>query len=398
VPRATLTRLLLLALTLLPSLARAQDYFTLRGNYYRDRNTRVIQPTVEIAKETTSGTVVGAHYLLDAITSASAAAGVLGDNPFTELRNEAGFHLGQRIGPAQIGAGYSYSSESDYWAHFVWLAGAVDLFEKNTTLGLTVSYGNDRVANRIGPNGYVPLGGLQKVGAVATVTQVLSAQLLGTLAYQVDVLGFGDASNGWQSNPYRLVSLGGSPVREFTPYQRIRQSAAAALYWLVPLHMGRLRYIAFRPSYRFYWDDWGLLSHTTELRMHVPIEPFELRVSGRHYTQNAVSFWAPSWTPGFTGPSYAGAGLFCTTCTLVTARTTRFYTADPKLDAYSSAFVELRLLIKLNWLGRWPRVPGLSWFSRGVVDFSYGHYFNGGYAHTAFGDAEVAGTTWSWPL
>src|SRR5690242_18174996 len=48
--------------------ARA-DELVLRGNYYRDRNTRVIQPEAVFTKEAPHGIVVGGHYLLDTITS-----------------------------------------------------------------------------------------------------------------------------------------------------------------------------------------------------------------------------------------------------------------------------------------------------------------------------------------
>ncbi|MGZ3428758.1 MAG: hypothetical protein ACXVCV_19025, partial [Polyangia bacterium] len=134
--------------------AADMDTITLRGNYWRDRNTRVVQPTIDIRKQLPTGTQISAHYLLDAITSASVAAGVLRDQPFTELRNEAGFSVGQVIGPAIITGTYSYSSESDYWAHFAQLSLQWSLFQNNTVLFASLGYGNDRVALRMGPTLY----------------------------------------------------------------------------------------------------------------------------------------------------------------------------------------------------------------------------------------------------
>src|SRR5262249_39497596 len=151
---------------------------TLRGNYFRDRNTRVVSPTIDIRKELPTGTQLSAHYLLDAITSASVAAGVIRDQPFTELRNETGFTVGQVFGPALIQASYSYSSESDYWAHYVELGGLLTLFNKNTTFSWSLGYGNDRVALRMGPTLYNVVGGLQSIHAVATVSQALTRTLL----------------------------------------------------------------------------------------------------------------------------------------------------------------------------------------------------------------------------
>lgn len=367
---------------------------TLRGNYWRDRNTRVVQPAVELSKETPTGTVIGAHYLLDAITSASVAAGVLRDQPFTEVRNEAGFSVGQRVGPALIAAAYSYSSESDYWAHTASLGFVLELFQKNTTLGATLSYGNDKVGQRQGPSTYNIVGGLQTVRGIVNLTQLLSPTLLATLSYEVGVLGFGSSTNGWLANPYRAVNFGGAPARELVPFQRIRQSVALAVHWLLPTHIRLMPYLAFRPSYRFYFDDWGISSHTPELRTFIPVGPTEFRVTARYYTQTQASFWNDvDGTPSY--PS--GVGLHCTTCFSETVRQGAYYTSDPKLSAFASEFLELRFLVHLNGLGRL-RLPGASWLSSGIVELSYGHYFNGGYAHTAFGDADVAGLTLSWPL
>jgi hypothetical protein len=374
--------------------AQATGSVTVRGNYWRDRNTRVIQPEVSIIKEAPSGTIVGAHYLLDTITSASVAAGVLRDQPFTELRNEGGFTVGQHLGPALLSGSYSYSSESDYWAHTAALRLQLDLFQRNTTLDVSLAYGNDRVALRMGPTIYNPLGGLQRVLGLVNLTQIFSPTLLGTLTYDIDVEGFGTAQNGWQSNPYRSVNVGGAPAREVVPYQRIRQSVSVAAHWYIPTHIRLMPYLILRPSYRFYFDDWGITSHTPELRTYIPIGPTELRISARYYSQTQASFWND--VDGV--PAYpSGMGLHCTTCFNASVRQGLYYTADPKLSNFSAEFLEVRLLVKLRGLGLY-RVPGLVWFSSGFVELSYGHYFNGGYAHRAFGDAEVAGLTLSWPL
>jgi hypothetical protein len=366
---------------------------TLRGNYWRDRNTRVVQPAIEIGKELPTGTVVGAHYLLDAITSASAAAGGGGDVAFTELRNEAGFSLGQRIGPSLLRASYSYSAESDYWAHTVALGALVELFQKTTTLRGTVSYGNDRIAQRLGPTQFMNKGGLQSVRAVLSVNQVLTPTLLINAAYELGVIGFGSADNGYQANPYRTIALGGG--HEIEPFQRFRQSASAAVHWTLALPFRSMPYLGLRPSYRVYWDDWGLISHAPELRVYAPLGPVEIRVTGRAYWQNAASFWSDNGSV----PTYPnGMGLHCTSCFSAAAREGVYQTADPKLSKFTSQFYELRVLIKLQGMRSWKWLPGAAWVSQGFVELSYGHYFNGGYAHFAFGDAEVAGLTLSWPL
>jgi hypothetical protein len=390
---ARLRLVCILVCTVVSARAFAQGALTLRGNYWRDRNTRVVQPAIELSKELPSGTVVGAHYLLDAITSASAAAGGNGDVAFTELRNEVGFAIGQRIGPALVSGAYSYSSESDYWAHTAALGALVELWQKTTTIGATLSYGNDRVGQRLGPSTYMMKGGLQSIRGIVNIVQVLRPTLLATASYEIGVLGFGTADNGYQANPYRVIPLGGA--HETEPFQRFRQAAAASLYWTLPLGIRRMPSLGLRGSYRFYWDDWGVFSHTPELRLFVPIGPVELRVTGRYYWQREASFWSDNGLV----PAYpTGLGLHCTTCFSAAVRDGLYQTADPKLSRFAAEFLELRALIKLTGLRAWKRLPGAAWLSDGILELSYGHYFNGGYAHFAFGDAEVAGVTLSWPL
>jgi hypothetical protein len=390
----------LVAVVIVLSSVRAaadMDTVTLRGNYWRDRNTRVVQPAIDINKQLPTGTQISAHYLLDAITSASVAAGVLRDQPFTELRNEAGFSVGQAIGPVVVTGSYSYSAESDYWSHFAQLSLLLSLFQNNTIITGSIGYSNDRVALRMGPTLYNPIGGLQTVRGVATLTQSITRHLQLTASYEVGVLGFGSADNGWQANVYRTVNLGGAPARESVPYQRIRQAAALALYWHISVPSRYMPYIVFRPSYRFYWDDWGLMSHTPELRMYVPMGPFEWRVTGRYYSQNQVSFWSDDGVrPAYLGN--ASQGLHCSSCFSAASRSALWYTADPKLGRFTSEFFELRFLAKLRGIHAWKWLPGHDWLAEGLIELSYGHYVNGGFAHTAFGDAEVAGLTLEWPL
>ena len=72
---------------------------------------------VEIRKDLPHGFDVQTHYLLDAITSASANAGAGKDSIFTEIRNEVGLGVGKNWNRTRATLGYLYSAESDYWSH-----------------------------------------------------------------------------------------------------------------------------------------------------------------------------------------------------------------------------------------------------------------------------------------
>ncbi|MEO9193345.1 MAG: DUF3570 domain-containing protein, partial [Polyangia bacterium] len=385
------------AALLLCGSARA-DQVVIRGNYWRDRNTRVVQPEIDISKELPSGTSVGAHYLLDTITSASVAAGVIRDKPFTELRNEVGFRLGQRLGPTQHTVSYSYSGESDYWAHTLSVASNFDFFQKNSTLGLVTTYGTDTIAQRQGATIYNRLGGLQTFGFIASWTQIVSKYALLVGEYDIKVQGFGsakgkvtgepDANTGFQSNAYRSVVLGGSPAREVVPFQRIRQSFSGSLHLTIPTGVKISPYLGLRPSYRYYSDDWSIHSSAVELRMYFPVGPVELRVTGRYYTQKGASFYTQiGGTPNYEGD--ASRGLPCTGCRSSASHgaTRLYYTADPKLSPFSAVFLEFRVLLKLEPVFRRVHHALPRWLSEGLVEVTYGHYFNDRLPQKTFGDA-----------
>src|SRR5690349_10879958 len=98
------------AAALIAAPALADNHVTLRGQYYREPSTRVVQPVVEIEKDLPAGFDVNTHVLLDAITSASAASGPSGDTIFTEVRDEAGVRVGKNWERFRLTLGYTYSA------------------------------------------------------------------------------------------------------------------------------------------------------------------------------------------------------------------------------------------------------------------------------------------------
>lgn len=390
--RTTLAALLLPTLLLAATSAHA-DELVLRGNYWRDRNTRILQPEAEITKEARTGTIVGAHYLLDTITSASVAAGAVRDHPFTELRHEVGLRLGQRIGPVTVTGSYSYSSESDYWAHYARLGAIAELFGKTTTIATAISYNHDTVAQRQGATVYLELGKLDAVGWTLGISQILSKSFLLNGSYELLVSGFGSRTNGFQSNAYRPANVGGSPLREQTPFQRIRHAVAASAHWTLPVGGRLVPWIAFRPSLRLYTDDWGVFAVTPELRAFLPIGPVEFRVTGRYHNQSEASFFRSEL-----GVPFYTQGVGCPTCTKDSVKNGIYFTADPKLSRFNTMFLELRVLVKMTFFRYLPRFPMSKILADSFFEISYGHYFSSGLQRTTFGDAEVAGLTFTFPL
>jgi hypothetical protein len=78
------------SLVLVAAPARADGTLAVRGVYYKERATRVVQPMLDAMFDAGVHGVVTGHFLVDAITSASASSGADNAKPFTERRYEGG--------------------------------------------------------------------------------------------------------------------------------------------------------------------------------------------------------------------------------------------------------------------------------------------------------------------
>ncbi len=263
--------------------AHADGSLTMRGAYYKERSTRVVQPMLDADLDVGDEGQLKGHALLDAITSASAASGASGD-AFTEKRVEGGVLYMHRLKNFRLGGGGRYSTEPDYQSSFVNLRLEAELAQRNTTLSLNVARGSDHLDNSGSQ------GGLSSVlkGSLATnmvsisASQILSPQSIVSLSYDLMYL------DGFQENIYRTVVAGGMVQSERVPDTRLRQAVAANLRYHLPLTNTTM--VA---AYRFYKDDWDILSNAPEARA---IQGFlgdraELHLSYRYYRQRSSYFY-----------------------------------------------------------------------------------------------------------
>lgn len=385
-----------------------------RGNYWRDRNTRVLNPTVDVRQELANGVGLGAHYLLDAITSASIAAGAASDMPFTELRHEAGFNIGVPLPEKhRILASYNYSTESDYWSHQLGLRGIANLMQDNATLLFGLDYGHNTVGKRIGPTGALLQGVLHTIHLAAAYTQVLSRRSLITASYEVTF------ARGFMNNPYRpvFVSGPGGPERrelENLPTFRVRHVLAASGNVMLPTSSTLIPHVTLRPGLRVHADSWGMFAFNPEIATYVPVGPTEFRLLLGYYNQQAANFYRADGdcVPGhFTdNPAYCGGPVPWGTLNNGTPSDGYVYTSDVKLGAYSTVNWELQWKWRLTFLRpyglvgeRLSRVAvelaGGMWFADRAVGWQYGIPFasndsaapagcslqcGAGYAHLGF--------------
>jgi len=75
-------------------------------------------------------------------------------------------------------------------------------------------------------------------------------------------------------------------VLEVHPGERSREAATVRLVRAIG------RSAAVESSYRFYADDWGVLSHTLTSALRIDAgERWDVRLRGRFYRQGAAEFW-----------------------------------------------------------------------------------------------------------
>jgi len=111
------------------------------------------------------------------------------------------------------------------------------------------------------------------------ITQVLTRTSL------IRVGGEYTLVEGLQHNPYRNVYAGGTNVPEIHPGDRTRQ----ALFVKVNQYFGNRSSV--RVNYRYYEDDWGVVSHTYGVKLNQMIKDGVIvRYRYRYYDQSAATF------------------------------------------------------------------------------------------------------------
>jgi hypothetical protein len=383
-----LAGLVLLGALLWRSTARADDRVTIRGAYYREPSTRVIQPVVEITKDLPHGFDVNAHYLVDTITSASAAAGTSVDNIFTEIRSEVGLGFGKTWDRTRATLSYKYSAESDYWSHAVWASLSRTFWGNTATVGAFSGFSLDSVGFRsrtptcpptqlpkvLAADGSCPENSV--FGGVG-YTQVLSPVAVAQINLDTAYL------DGFLANPYRPAPGIGYEV---FPDRRLRTAISVrAGYYLPQAETGlQVQYRYYRDFYpgalppEATADPWGLSASMVEGRIyHRLSSDLEVRFLYRTYFQQPPAFWCDV-------PSNAGCGPMSVSVS------SKYGSSDPAIGPVRTQYPE----VKLMWdASAWQPIPFFRWFAAGTFEISYGRYFQ----NNSFGDAHVLQAGYSMP-
>src|SRR5215475_11084471 len=135
------------SLVVLAAPAPGDGTLAVRGVYYKERATRVMQPMLDAMFDAGSHGIVTGHFLVDAITSASASSGASDNTPFTERRYEVGFGYAHELAPITLAADAKASTESDYNSLYIGGRAQADIGQKNTVLALGGGVSLDSVSS-----------------------------------------------------------------------------------------------------------------------------------------------------------------------------------------------------------------------------------------------------------
>lgn len=331
-------------------LAGAENRFAVRGTYFREASTRVVQPMIEAHIDLPKGYDVGARAGIDAISSASIAQGVGTDKVFREDRYEAGVRAGKTLfETSHLGSFFRYSTEPDYISYSGGLDLTREVWGRTGTIGIAVARAHDDIKPVFQRERTLDVWsfavGYQQILTPTTVVQV---------NYELNYL------DGFYGNPYIATpDLG----REDLPEVRIRHALAVRGAQMFP-EIG----LGLQFFYRFYLDQgaftsddpWGMTAHTIEGRIFKELpENFEVRLSYRYHWQGNAGFWCNARPDN-------GGMLGCY------GMTPDLHSWDPKFGHLTTHLPEVKLTWDLRGLAA---VPYLGRLAGGALDVSYGYFF-----------------------
>jgi hypothetical protein len=293
----------------LASAAQAQDGGKVDATtsvYVRNDNdeTTVVTPRVTLGAPLGSETRLDLTYTVDVWTSASVdirtsaslRAGETEPEPVTEQRDEIDVALEHAFTDVTLGGSYRYSTENDYESHGASLGASYDFADNNAKLALTLRAYFDQVG-RAGTPDFERDARLYL--ARTAFTQVIDPQMVAQLVYELGV------QQGYLSSPYRYVRFAdaegnvpatcGDPVRlclpENSPESRIKHAIALSA------RRSLSDTLSLGANYRFYIDDWDMVSHTIGIDGALaPGSGWLLALGYRLYRQNSASHYKPFYT------------------------------------------------------------------------------------------------------
>lgn len=272
----------------------------------------VVHPQVDF------GADIGRHFGLDIGYSADAVTGatattyqvdaVSAATSFSDLRHQGSLALAIRGRRSSLVVSAAVGTERDYLSREFGGSASIDLAGRNTNVALAYSHSFDLVCDKdngdstpLERRALTGMDACDKTGllfgkdrpgvtqwrtlsidtAQFTLTQTLSPTM------NLQVAAYGQVIEGFQSNPYRRVKVGGNSPQEHIPDTRARWSLTARLNRFLPALRSAVHF-----SGRFYDDTWRVYGGDAELGYSQYMgNALLLKVHARVYQQSAAKFF-----------------------------------------------------------------------------------------------------------
>lgn len=308
----------LLAAQVAPSVAFGDDRAEISSSVFAEQRAGDKGGLVVVHPQADVGTDLGKHVSLDFGYSADAVSGatatvyqvdaVTAATTFSDTRHEGQFALGFRGRRSSLTFSGTVGTERDYISRQVGGSASIDLPGRNTTVTLGYSHSFDQVCDRDNAD-LMPLERRALTGAdeckksgliigkdipgttiwhdisIDTAQVSITQNLTPTLNLQIAL--FGQIIEGFQSNPYRRVRIGGNSPQEHIPDTRDRWSITARLNRYLPKLHGAAHFNA-----RFYDDTWRVVGGDVELGYSQYVgNSLLIKFRARAYQQSAAAFF-----------------------------------------------------------------------------------------------------------
>jgi len=272
----------------------------------------VVHPQADVGIDLGRFVTLDAAYSADAVSGATSVIyqvdAVSSATTFSDTRHEGTLGFGLHGRRSRLDVSATVGTERDYLSRAVGGSASVDLPGKNTTVALAYGHSFDEVCDKdngmASPQEAKALTGADPCDKTAGIfgkdrpgvtrwrklaidtAQVTLTQTL-TPTMNLQVAGYGQVLEGFQSNPYRRVRVGPNSPQEHIPDTRDRWSLSARLNRFLPkLHS------AVHVDARFYDDTWRVVAGDVELGYSQYLgKTLLLKLHARVYQQSAAKFF-----------------------------------------------------------------------------------------------------------
>lgn len=338
------------------AIGQNNDQISYTTYYFNDSgNNSVVTSSFSLAKKLIQGTAVLLDIELDKVSLPPVVDGQTGatrparkkDETFEKNRGQVILGIEQSLGSTTTLAFNAYrSQELDYISNSLILTLSQEMFQRNTTVTLRGQVNDDRVGE-LGVSGNVKNEIKNVYTGALNLTQILSTTTVFNIDYDFMMM------NGFLSDPYRKVQVFNSSgvyeiLDEIHPDKRVRQAVTSRISQFIdPVKASLIG------SYRYYFDDWSVKSHTVEFRFNKYVfDDFIVGFNYRYYTQSGADFYFDRYDQTITS---------------------QYRTADYKLKPFNSNTFGFNIKLLLR---KWADNPGWESLKNSSFEVMYLRYTN----------------------